>query len=204
MRKSTGGFTRRLFQTGMTSGKIAKNRGFVIRLSITLGCVLLLLLTGQKTAFSNDNGAAISLAGPSSTTSSGQYQYTATGGVGPYTWSVAGFQTQPGFSIDNGGNLALANNAGGSFRVTVRDSLGALATLDAQVTNNGHWDSTTPAAEALSASRNCPFPDSLGGCDCYQGHFWITQAWNRLSVCLSNIDIGDLCGCSCNAGGYCL
>ena len=95
---------------------------------------------------------------------SSTYSYPAASGSSASAWPMAGFRVQSGFSIDSDGNPTLTSSAGGSFRITVRDSCGAVVTLDGRVTNSGYRNSTTAFAKALNAGRNCPDRWSDGGC----------------------------------------
>jgi hypothetical protein len=78
------------------------------------------------------------VSGSDAVTSSSSTQYTASGGIGPYTWSVSG----TGATIDETGLVTLDETACGGFTVTATDTCGVSDTQDARVTDNGHWVTT--------------------------------------------------------------
>ncbi|MFA5706163.1 MAG: hypothetical protein WDA41_07395 [Candidatus Neomarinimicrobiota bacterium] len=81
------------------------------------------------------NATALVLTGSDAVTSPGGYQYTVSGGVTPYAWSVSGV----GASIDENGYVSLDESACGAYTVTVTDRCGGSASLTARVTNHGQW-----------------------------------------------------------------
>jgi hypothetical protein len=79
------------------------------------------------------------ISGSDAVTSNGSYQYTASGGISPYTWAVSG----EGASIDQNGLVTLSGDACGGFTVTVTDTCAASDSLEARVTDNGYWNLTS-------------------------------------------------------------
>ena len=73
-------------------------------ISALMICTFLLTI-GQEPVISG-SGTNITISGPITVTSADRHQYTATGGVGPYTWSVQGTQGQLGMAIDQNGTLS--------------------------------------------------------------------------------------------------
>ena len=146
------------------------------------------------------NASALSISGANAVSSPGTSLYTATGGVPPYTWSVMGYQTQPGFSIDGDGSLTLTSQASGSYRITLRDACGAVGTLDGRVSNSGYCNSNSPGAKALSATVDyCPSPWSSASTSCTVGPFSISEAcimWAH-AYCFDGPHIDSVCGLSC-------
>jgi hypothetical protein len=65
-------------------------------------------------------------------------QYSASGGIGPYTWAISGV----GASMNQQtGQLSLSDSACGPFTIVATDSCGATAFLTGRVSNNnaGRW-----------------------------------------------------------------
>jgi len=79
--------------------------------------------------------SSIVLSGAEEVTSPGGYQYSTSGGSGPYTWEVTG----TGASIDTSGYVTLTEGACGTFIVTVTDRCGNTDSLFPLITNNGAW-----------------------------------------------------------------
>ena len=107
-----------------TTGKFL--RFFISALMI---CTFLLTI-GQEPVISG-SGTNITISGPITVTSAAEHQYTATGGVGPYTWSVQGTQGQLGMAIDQNGTLwADQTLACAAYTVTVTDSSGSTGSIN--------------------------------------------------------------------------
>lgn len=82
-----------------------------------------------------ENAQDLTVSGSDAVTSPGGYQYSAAGGLQPYTWEVTG----TGASIDDSGYLTLDASGCGAFTITATDSCGITAELTGRVTNHGHW-----------------------------------------------------------------
>ena len=87
----------------------------------------------------------------------GEYLYTASGGLSPYSWSTDGTQRQTGISINQNGLVRLQSEACGSFIVTVTESCGNSAFMSV-ATNVGEW------IETARCDYDDPDPEGSVGC----------------------------------------
>ncbi len=86
--------------------------------------------------------------GSDAATSNGSYQYTASGGIGPYTWAVSG----EGATIDQDGMVTLGESACGGFTVTATDTCGVSDSLEARVSDRGTWVQTGSCSSHFGCS----------------------------------------------------
>lgn len=98
-----------------------------------------------------ESAPPVVIEGSDATIKPGGYGYSATGGIPPYTWSVKG----TGVSIDENGNVTLADNACGSYYVTCTDSCGNQATASARITNAGGWGGKTVVNYGAPSETYC-------------------------------------------------
>jgi hypothetical protein len=98
------------------------------------------------------------VSGSDAITSSSSTQYTASGGIGPYTWDVSG----EGATIDETGRVTLGEDACGGFTVTATDTCGTSDSLSARVTDRGMWGPESVICEPPT-TWDC---STWGGSDC--------------------------------------
>jgi hypothetical protein len=99
---------------------------------------------------------ALSLTGSETVTKPGASQFTASGGMLPYTWAVEG----TGVTISEDGLVTAGDDACGSFTATVTDKCGQTATMDARITNAGSW--VQVGAQTCSGSHAGPLVKTSG------------------------------------------
>jgi hypothetical protein len=97
--------------------------------------------------------------GSDAVTSNSSIQYTASGGIGPYTWAVSG----TGATIDETGLVTLDETACGGITVTATDTCGLFDTQDVRVTDSGHW---VASGDCLLSWEHCPV---WGSCELIRG-----------------------------------
>lgn len=123
-----------------------------------------------------DGAPDLTISGSDAVTRPGGYQYSASGGLQPYTWNVSG----TGASIDDSGFLTLDESACGSFTVTVTDSCGMSASIDARVTNAGSWYGGTFGDPSCSCQQS-------GG---YEGFCSISYVSGKHGYCVRGACFG--------------
>jgi len=81
----------------------------------------------------------ITIEGDDAVVQPGAVTFTASGGMGAVSWSVAGTESQGGASIGQDGTLELGESACGSYTITATDICGNAATKTVRVSNGGKW-----------------------------------------------------------------
>jgi len=121
--------------------------------------------------------SGLNVSGSDAVTKPGQYHYSASGAVGEINWSVSG----TGVTIDQNGNVSLAQNACGSFTVSARDKCGQVGSKTARITNAGQW--------VFVDQGGCYYDGCLWGVstmpsiDVYSGEYWITFTMGKVGTC---------------------
>jgi hypothetical protein len=145
----------------------------------------------------------LTVAGSSSVTSPGGYQYTAAGGFDPYSWSIEGASAS-GISIDENGYVTVGTASGCKFTVVCIDKCGQRATVDVIVSNRGSWN-YGEGTHWCKSQGACPegnyciigFVKHSWGCGCESGRV-------PANPCTDNCE-GNACGYAgylCNACNY--
>jgi len=93
----------------------------------------------------------------------GEYPYSVSGGVPPYTWSVSGNGGQGGASISSSGVLSIQKANCGSYIISATDACGVEGTFSVR-SSSGKWRKDSHVCEPCYTipGRNCT---SLGYCD---------------------------------------
>jgi len=81
----------------------------------------------------------ITIEGDDAVVQPGAVTFTASGGMGAVSWSVAGTESQGGASIGQDGTLELGESACGSYTITATDICGNTATKTVRISNGGKW-----------------------------------------------------------------
>lgn len=121
--------------------------------------------------------SGLNVSGSDAVTKPGQYHYSASGAVGEINWSVSG----TGVTVDQNGNVSLAQNACGSFTVSARDECGQVGSKTARITNAGRW--------VFVDQGGCYYDGCLWGVssmpsiDVYSGEYWITFTMSKVGTC---------------------
>lgn len=132
---------------------------------------------------------AITVSGPSQSVElakPGGYQYYASGGFKPYTWTVSG----TGATINNSGYMTLSDDACGTVTVTATDACGVSDSYSNRIAG-GQYDYAHPAISTYSASA----PDCSGGSNWI---FWTTDIVEGVTKCRKQWQ-----GYKCCDGGKC-
>jgi len=88
----------------------------------------------------------------------GEYPYSVSGGVPPYTWSVSGNGGQGGASISSSGVLSIQKANCGSYIISATDACGVEGTFGVR-SGNGVWTKV-----GYSYCKDCEHPTYV--CDC--------------------------------------
>lgn len=140
-----------------------------------------------------EGAEALVISGPNAVTSPGQYQYTVSGGIGPYEFSLEPMKNQYGTVIGKGnasisgdGLLTLGETACGSWLVKVTDACGAEKEKSVMITNGGRWDIFIWARPAYGEESTGACPD---GDYCYiPGVIW------KSYYCTDDVETGAIKG----------
>lgn len=129
--------------------------------------------------------ANTAITGPDTAIAPGGYQYSASGGTSPYTFSVSGSGATVS-STGITGIVTLSGAACGAYTVTVTDACGSTASVSARITNNGRWGTMQVNAPCLGMRS--------GGITCISGKFRYGDGINDHRSYSYCSDLGARCG----------
>lgn len=122
---------------------------------------------------------AVTVGGSDAVTKPGGYQYYASGGFQPYTFTVSG----TGATITSSGYLTLSDDACGALTITVTDKCGVSDSMTVRVSNAGSWV-RYPAGDVSGCAdgADCVCANYYGtsqpGVNIYSGDVWYVCAQN--------------------------